>query len=165
MRGIHFSSADSSIEDRPTDTGEADGAEPSRRTIFNAPVAQCIERRASNAEVAGEIPAGSTTFPRLAQSEEAPALEAGQCGCKSCHGDFRFAPVAQLAEAAGLNPVQCRCKSDREHEFHARVVQRRDIRLKSGPVQVQVLPWAPIWNVNRTSEPGFFAKEIVAHFA
>ena len=29
---------------------------------FNAPVAQCIERRASNAEVAGESPAGSANF-------------------------------------------------------------------------------------------------------
>ena len=31
-------------------------------SVSNAPVAQCIERRASNAEVAGESPAGSTNL-------------------------------------------------------------------------------------------------------
>ena len=31
-------------------------------SVSNAPVAQCIERRASNAEVAGESPAGSANF-------------------------------------------------------------------------------------------------------
>lgn len=74
--------------------------------------------------------------------------------------------------------------------FYAPVVQRRDNRLRSGPVRVRVLPGAPIHasvaqslehrasnaevegaspsgntissrNVNRTSEPGLFAKEIV----
>src|SRR5437867_4985067 len=38
------------------------GANPWRPTSFNAPVAQLPERRASNAEVAGEIPAGSANF-------------------------------------------------------------------------------------------------------
>src|SRR2546429_237474 len=31
-------------------------------SVSNAPVAQCIERRASNADVAGESPAGSTNL-------------------------------------------------------------------------------------------------------
>ncbi len=65
--GVRHQRAGRSIVDHLTDTEEAGGAEPSRRTIFHAPVAQCIERRASNAEVAGEIPAGSTTFPHVAQ--------------------------------------------------------------------------------------------------
>ncbi len=55
---------------------------------FNAPVAQCIERRASNAEVAGESPAGSANFIydlrfsiddfcRVSPTEEAPRSERG----------------------------------------------------------------------------------------
>src|SRR6266536_3801383 len=39
------------------------GANPWRPTNFNAPAAQASERRASNAEVAGGIPAGSASFP------------------------------------------------------------------------------------------------------
>ena len=75
-------------------------------------------------------------------------------------------------------------------KFHALVVQRRDNRLRSGPVRVRVLPGAPLHapvakcierrasnaeveggnpsgsaissrNVNRTSEPGLGANEIV----
>ncbi len=42
-----------------------------------APVAQLSERRASNAEVAGEIPAGSAIFAALAQLAEAPRSERG----------------------------------------------------------------------------------------
>ena len=44
------------------------------------------------------------------------------------------------------------------------VAQCRGNELRPRPVQVQVLPPGP-WNVNRTSAPGFFAKEIVPHLA
>jgi hypothetical protein len=43
-----------------------DGAIPSAATNF-APVAQLSERRASNAVVAGEIPAGSTNYEKSAR--------------------------------------------------------------------------------------------------
>ena len=56
--------ASRSIADRRNDTAEK--AEHNRpgtpfHCHLHAPVAQCRERRASNAEVAGEIPVGSTT--------------------------------------------------------------------------------------------------------
>jgi hypothetical protein len=42
----------------------------------NAPVAQCIEHRASNAEVAGEIPAGSTILERNVNRTSVPGFSA-----------------------------------------------------------------------------------------
>ena len=63
----HFAAprAGRSLADRRTDIAEKAGRNRPAHHFNNAPVAQCIERRASNAEVAGEIPAGSTThlFP------------------------------------------------------------------------------------------------------
>ena len=48
----------------------AGAANPSGVANFHAPVAQCIEHRASNAEVAGESPAGSAIpFPGVAQKQ------------------------------------------------------------------------------------------------
>jgi hypothetical protein len=44
------------------------------------------------------------------------------------------------------------------------VAQCRGSELRTRPVQVRVLPPGP-WNVNRTSVPGFFAKEIVPRSA
>lgn len=97
----------------------------------NARVAQCIEHRASNAEVAGEIPAASTThFSRRSPTAEAPTSNLGLCEC-NC-GSGRYAVCAP--------------------------------RLEVALPRWAFSPWAP-WNVNRTSEPGLFAKEIVAHFA
>ena len=40
-----------------------------------------------------------------------------------------------------------------------RVAQCRGVPLKTERLQVQVLPRGPIWNVNRTSEPGLGANE------
>jgi hypothetical protein len=41
----------------------------------------------------------------------------------------------------------------------ARVAQCRGTTSRASPVQVQFLPRAPFWNVNRPSAPGLFAKQ------
>ena len=52
-------------------------------------------------------------------------------------GGYSFCPRSPTAETSASRTDQCECNSRRGHQ----------------------------WNVNRTSEPGLFAKEIVAHFA
>ena len=59
---ISFHSPVVQSAERLTLTQEVDGANPSGAANSIASVAQCIERRASDAEVAGEIPAGSTSL-------------------------------------------------------------------------------------------------------
>ena len=56
--------------------------------ILNAPVAQCIERRASNAEVAGESPAGSAIqpFPDVAQQQRHSAQNGASAGANPAVG-------------------------------------------------------------------------------
>ena len=98
------------LADRRTDIAEKAGQNRPGAPFIHAPVAQCIEHRASNAEVAGETPAGST----ISKHQIIPG-------------------VAQLAEAPSSNLDQCECKSRRGYQR----------------------------NVNRTSAPGFSAKEIV----
>ena len=63
---------------------------------FNdASVAQCIEHRASNAEVAGEIPAGSTThFSRRSPTQRQRAQTSSSAGASPAAGTT-LAPVAQ----------------------------------------------------------------------
>lgn len=63
-------------------------------TPFNAPVAQCIEHRASNAEVVGESPSGSATSSRNANRTSVPGLGANEivlpsCGMRSMSSAFR----------------------------------------------------------------------------
>ena len=48
------------LADRRTDIAEKAGQNRPGAPLIHAPVAQCIEHRASNAAVAGEIPAAST---------------------------------------------------------------------------------------------------------
>ena len=105
--------------------------------FHNAPVAQCIERRASNAEVAGEIPAGSTThFSRRSPTSRGTPLRTEPVRVQLLPPG-PFCSRSPTAEAPNSNLGQCECNSRRGHQ----------------------------WNVNRTSEPGLFAKEIVAHSA
>ena len=69
----------------------------------NAPVAQCIEHRASNAEVAGEIPAGSTThFSRRSPMQRQRAQTSSSAGASPAAGTT-LAPVAQR-RGSGLKP-------------------------------------------------------------
>ena len=94
------------------------------------------------------------------------------------------AALAQLPEALRSERRGWGWNSLTRHHF-AHVVQRRDSALKTRTVPVQIRPWAPtacspisrgvplktgrlqvrvlprgpIWNVNRTSEPGLFAKQ------
>jgi hypothetical protein len=141
---------------------EAPGAAPGYPTI-SLVCSSAVEHQAHNLKRAGSNPAGPTISkqPRSSTSR-ASAFEA--------EGWWR--------------------KSTRGRHFHAQVVQRRDNRLRSGPVRVRVLPWAPLHapvaqcierrasnaevegenpsgntissrNVNRTSEPGLGANEIV----
>ena len=71
--------------------------------FINAPVAQCIEHRASNAEVAGEIPAGSTThFSRRSPTQRQRAQTSSSAGASPAAGTT-FAPVAQC-RGSGLKP-------------------------------------------------------------
>lgn len=76
--------------------------------------------------------------------------------------DFQNARVAQLYRVLRFERSGCRLESCREHHFPD-VAQCRGIRLRSGKVWVRFLPSGPIQerNVNRTSEPGVFAKDIV----
>jgi hypothetical protein len=84
-------------------------------------VAQSVERLASNQEVAGSSPAGSTTLN---------------------------AHVAQQGEATGSDPVQCRFDSCRGYHLPATQLRSRGpisrgIRFKPGQLQVQILPRVP----------------------
>ena len=110
--GPPFHRAGRSIADRRTDIAEAGGATPcaiaqhiircgaetaSRREpqnrpgapFINAPVAQCIEHRASNAEVAGESPVGSTIqqiIPGVAQQQRHSAQNGASAGATPAAG-------------------------------------------------------------------------------
>src|SRR2546428_10298475 len=75
-----------------------------------------------------------------------------------------LALVAQTAEAAGLNPVKCRCESDREHRLRPCSPTAETSASKAEQCRCESCRGHQP-NVNRTSEPGFFAKEIVAHFS
>lgn len=87
---------------------------------FHAPVAQYIERRASNAEVAGEIPAGSANLRRVSPTTRGAPLRTERSGVEIPHA------------APNVGPAPA-----------AHVVQRRDSALKTRTVPVQLRPWAP----------------------
>ena len=53
--------------------------------LFRAPVAQSTERRASNAEVAGESPAGSATFRRVSPTSRGVPLRTGRLRVRILH--------------------------------------------------------------------------------
>jgi hypothetical protein len=68
--------------------------ESCRRHHYKAPVAQCIEHRASNAEVVGESPSGSATSSRNANRTSVPGLVANKIvpplrGMRSMSSAFR----------------------------------------------------------------------------
>jgi hypothetical protein len=97
--------------------GRADGSLPSAFSLCPfAPVAQSSERRASNAKVAGESPAGSTNRAALAQLPEALRSERRGWGwnsltrhqCSPCASSPR-SPMqrrsAQDGKVAGASPA------------------------------------------------------------
>ena len=72
-----------------------------------------------------------------------------------------FARVAQPAEARRRERRQCQCESDHEHQFMESKPQQTGSTQDRTALGVQVSPRRPIWNVNRTSEPGLGANECV----
>ena len=66
---------------------------------FNAPVAQCIERRASNAEVAGEIPAGSASLCRVSPTTRGAPLRTERLWVELPHAAPAFALRASARQA------------------------------------------------------------------
>ena len=126
----------------------------------NAPVAQRIEHRASNAEVAGEIPAGSTThLSRRSPMQRQRAQTSSSAGASPAAGTT-LAPVAQR-RGSGLKPrsVSVRVRPGALH-LNARVVQQQrhppqkrnsaSANLAAGTngqltvAQPSLLPW-PLW--------------------
>jgi hypothetical protein len=72
--------------------------------VQHAPVAQYIERRASNAEVAGEIPAGSANLCRVSPTTRGAPLRTERLLVELPHAaPFRCAPVAQR-RGGGFKP-------------------------------------------------------------
>ena len=140
----------------------AGAAKPPRRTIFiNAPVAQCIEHRASNAEVAGGSPVGSTNhISRRSPTAEALRSERSQCGCNSCRRDH-FAPVTQRRGARlKTGSVSVRARPGAPSSYYAHVAQLAEVPISNfGQCECNSRRGHQ-WNANRTSEPGLFAKEI-----
>ena len=96
-------------------------------------------------------------YAALAQLPEAPRSDRRGCGWKSLTR-HHFAHVVQRRDGALKTrkvPVQVRPWAP------PRVAQCRGVPLKTEMLQVQVLPRGPIWNVNRSSEPGLGANECV----
>ena len=92
-----------------------------RQPLLHAPVAQRIEHRASNAEVAGEIPAGSTTqdFPGVAQcrgNELRPRSVRVQV---LPPGPLSLPWPNAAPKAFGVKSVKCRCRFDAFHLLKA----------------------------------------------
>ena len=61
-----------------------------KSTLFYASVAQSRERRASNAEVAGESPAGSTHFPCVVQQQRHAAQNGASAGAIPAAGTISW---------------------------------------------------------------------------
>ena len=79
--------------------------ESCRRHHFNAPVAQCIEHRASNAEAGGESPPGSATSSWNVNRTSVPGLVANEivpplCGMRSMSSAFRHFSMPTNAKSS-----------------------------------------------------------------
>lgn len=61
-------------------------------------------------------------------------------------------PCSSTVRASVFEAEGWWCKPTRGCQFHAHVVQCRDNRLRSGPVRVRVLPWAPFQNLRSSVE-------------
>src|SRR5438552_5219327 len=98
-----------------------------------------------------------TIFAALVQRQETLRSERRGWGWKSLTR-HHFAHVVQRRDGA----LKTREVSVQIRPWAPpRVAQRRGVPLKTERLQVQVLPRGPIWNVNRTSEPGLGANECV----
>src|SRR6266496_900802 len=98
-----------------------------------------------------------TIFAALVQRQETLRSERRGWGWKSLTR-HHFAHVVQRRDGA----LKTREVSVRIRPLAPlRVAQCRGVPLKTERLQVQVLPRGPIWNVNRTSEPGLGANECV----
>ncbi len=172
----HFSKAPSLPACR---IGDAQSQAPQ----FHASVAQCIERRASNAEVAGESPAGSTSFTSLrSPTAETLRSDRSQCGCKSCRRDHFPHLRSSAEEPPAFNRQVEGATPSGDANYLPPVAQcSKGVPLKTGELQVQRAvkrpPKTPAqrhsctgeanscledqWNANRTSEPGPGANGIV----
>ena len=104
-RRRHHLSLRSSVERVADYESAGRRCESRRRHHFNAPVAQCIEHRASNAEVGGESPPGSATSSRNVNRTSVPGLVANKivppsCGMRSMSSAFRQLSMPMNAKSS-----------------------------------------------------------------
>src|SRR5205814_7948310 len=96
-----------------------------------------------------------TIFAALAQQKRRPAQNGEVEGANPSRGT-NCAHVVQRRDGA----LKTREVSVQIRPWAPpRVAQRRGVPLKTERLQVRVLPRGPLWNVNRSSEPGLFAKQ------
>jgi hypothetical protein len=94
---------------------------------------------------------------------ETTVSEAVQCRCNSCRG-HHFRLCSSVERVADYESAGRRCKSCRRHHFNAPVAQCTERRASNAEVGGESPSGsAPFQtrNVNRTSEPGLGANEIV----
>ena len=136
--------------------------------LVYASVAQCRERRASNAEVAGESPAGSTNFPCVVQQQRHAAQNGASAGAipaagtismesepDECAGtvlkrsrlgaaDHGFCPCSSAEEQPASNRKAGGATPPRDTLFYVPVAQQQSSRSITGRSKVRILPGIPI---------------------
>jgi hypothetical protein len=128
----------------------------------HGPVAQQQERLALNQEAGGANPSGAAIFCSRSSMYRAPRFERGGCRRKSCRECHSFPRRSPTAEALRSDRSQCRCNScRRDHSFACVAQQQRRRSQKPDSASANLAAGTTSWNVNRTSVPGLFAKEIV----